>query len=37
LDKNRNNRIKSLGNSIVPHIVRELGLAILVAENNVNN
>jgi DNA (cytosine-5)-methyltransferase 1 len=37
LDKSRNNRIKSLGNSIVPHIVRELGLAILVAENNVNN
>jgi DNA (cytosine-5)-methyltransferase 1 len=37
LDKNRNNRIKSLGNSIVPHIVRELGLAILAAENNVNN
>jgi len=33
LDKNRNNRIKSLGNSIVPQIVRELGLAILQAEN----
>jgi len=37
LDKNRNNRVKSLGNSIVPHIVRELGLAILAAENSVNN
>ena len=32
LDKNRNNRIKSLGNSIVPQIVRELGFAILEAE-----
>ena len=37
LDKNRNNRIKSLGNSIVPQIVRQLGLAILAAENSVNN
>jgi len=34
LDKSRNNRIKSLGNSIVPQIVRELGLAILQAEKN---
>jgi DNA (cytosine-5)-methyltransferase 1 len=32
LDKNRNNRIKSLGNSIVPQIVRELGFAILESE-----
>ena len=32
LDKSRNNRIKSLGNSIVPQIVRQLGLAILEAE-----
>jgi hypothetical protein len=32
LDKGRNNRIKSLGNSIVPQIVRQLGLAILQAE-----
>ena len=34
LDKSRNNRIKSLGNSIVPQIVRELGFAILEAEKN---
>ena len=33
LDKDRTNRIKSLGNSIVPEIVKELGLAILAAEN----
>ena len=33
LDKDRANRIKSLGNSIVPEIVKELGLAILEAEN----
>jgi DNA-cytosine methyltransferase len=32
LDKARNNRIKSLGNSIVPQIVRQLGFAILEAE-----
>ena len=32
LDKTRSNRIKSLGNSIVPQIVRELGFAILEAE-----
>lgn len=32
LDKDRNNRIKSLGNSIVPLIARELGLAIMKAE-----
>jgi DNA-cytosine methyltransferase len=32
LDKDRNNRIKSLGNSIVPQIVRELGFAILESE-----
>jgi DNA (cytosine-5)-methyltransferase 1 len=32
LDKNRANRIKSLGNSIVPLIARELGLAIMKAE-----
>ena len=28
LDKNRSNRIKTLGNAIVPQIARELGLAI---------
>ena len=33
LDKNRSNRIKSLGNSIVPQIAREIGLAIAQAEN----
>ena len=33
LDKDRNNRIKSLGNSIVPQIAREIGLAIMEAEN----
>jgi DNA-cytosine methyltransferase len=34
LDKDRANRIKSLGNSIVPLIARELGLAIMKAELN---
>ena len=34
LDKDRANRIKALGNSIVPQIARELGLAILEAEND---
>ena len=33
LDKDRANRIKSLGNSIVPEIAKEIGLAILEAEN----
>ena len=33
MDKNRANRIKALGNSIVPQIARELGLAIMEAEN----
>ena len=32
LDKSRANRIKSLGNSIVPLIARELGVAIMKAE-----
>ena len=32
LDKDRANRIKALGNSIVPLIARELGLAIMKAE-----
>jgi DNA-cytosine methyltransferase len=32
LDKDRSNRIKALGNSIVPLIAREIGLAILEAE-----
>ena len=32
LDKDRANRIKSLGNSIVPLIARQLGLAIMKAE-----
>jgi DNA (cytosine-5)-methyltransferase 1 len=35
LDKNRSNRIKSLGNSIVPQIARELGKAIIEAEINI--
>jgi len=34
LDKDRANRIKSLGNSIVPLIARELGLAIMKAETD---
>jgi DNA (cytosine-5)-methyltransferase 1 len=33
MDKDRANRIKALGNSIVPQIARELGLAIMEAEN----
>ena len=33
LDKNRANRIKALGNSIVPEIAYEIAKAILVAEN----
>ena len=32
LDKDRANRIKSLGNSIVPQIAREIGLGIMEAE-----
>jgi DNA-cytosine methyltransferase len=32
LDKGRSNRIKALGNSIVPLIAKEIGLAILEAE-----
>jgi DNA (cytosine-5)-methyltransferase 1 len=32
LDKDRANRIKALGNSIVPQIARQLGLAIMKAE-----
>ena len=34
LDKDRTNRIKSLGNSIVPQIARQLGLAIMESELN---
>ena len=34
LDKDRKNRIKSLGNSIVPLIARELALAIMKAEQD---
>jgi DNA (cytosine-5)-methyltransferase 1 len=34
LDKGRANRIKSLGNSIVPLIARELGIAIMKAEQD---
>ena len=34
LDKDRTNRIKSLGTSIVPLIARELGLAIMKAEQD---
>jgi site-specific DNA-cytosine methylase len=33
LDKDRSNRIKSLGNSIVPQIARQIGLAIMEVEN----
>ena len=33
LDKDRANRIKSLGNSIVPQIAREIGKAIIEAKN----
>jgi DNA (cytosine-5)-methyltransferase 1 len=33
LDKDRANRVKALGNSIVPQIARELGKAIIEAEN----
>ena len=36
LDKDRANRVKSLGNSIVPQIARELGKAIIEAENVSN-
>jgi DNA (cytosine-5)-methyltransferase 1 len=32
LDKDRSNRIKSLGNSIVPQIARQIGLAIMETE-----
>ena len=34
LDKDRKDRIKSLGNSIVPLIARELGVAIMKAEQD---
>jgi len=34
LDKDRKNRIKALGNSIVPLIARQLGLAIMKAEQD---
>ena len=34
LDKDRSNRIKALGNSIVPQIAREIGLAIKEVELN---
>jgi len=33
LDKDRSNRIKSLGNSIVPQIARQIGLSIMEVEN----
>ena len=36
LDKDRANRVKALGNSIVPQIARELGKAIIKAENVSN-
>jgi len=32
LDKDRSSRIKSLGNSIVPQIARQIGLSIIAAE-----
>ena len=34
MDRNRNERLKSLGNSIVPQIIREIGFAILTAERS---
>ena len=34
LDKDRANRVKALGNSIVPQIAREIGKAIIAAETN---
>jgi DNA (cytosine-5)-methyltransferase 1 len=34
MDKNRSNRIKALGNSIVPQIARQIGLSIMKAELN---
>tara|TARA_R100000654_G_scaffold15292_1_gene32495 strand:+ start:42 stop:782 length:741 start_codon:yes stop_codon:yes gene_type:complete len=34
LDRHRKERIKSLGNSIVPQIVKELGIAIMKAEQD---
>jgi DNA (cytosine-5)-methyltransferase 1 len=34
LDKDRSGRIKSLGNSIVPQIARQIGLSIMEAELN---
>jgi hypothetical protein len=34
LDRYRKERIKALGNSIVPLIARELGLAIIKAETD---
>ena len=34
LDKGRTNRIKSLGNAIVPQIAFEIGKAILAAEDD---
>ena len=34
LDKDRSNRIKALGNSIVPQIARQIGLSIMEAELN---
>ena len=37
LDKNRANRIKALGNAIVPQIARELGLAIKKVMNEDTN
>ena len=37
LDKNRANRIKTLGNAIVPQIARELGLAIKKVMNEDTN
>ena len=34
VDRDRTQRIKALGNSIVPQIVRQIGLAIMEAEND---
>jgi site-specific DNA-cytosine methylase len=37
LDKDRTNRIKALGNAIVPQIATEIGKAIIKAEKEVND
>lgn len=36
LDKDRTNRVKALGNAIVPQIATEIGKAIIKAEEEIN-